>query len=93
MKRREFLKHTGCGMVVWLGGKALAAPQMPLQPTTNQSLAIQDDVWKLVYSPNGPTRHFQLYNLQQDVGEYWDLASKYPEVIERMTERFAIRRA
>ncbi len=95
MKRREFLKHTGCGIAAWLGGSAIATPQCTTFPhfPPGLSLSIHDGAWKLVYCPHSQTPPFRLYNLQQDTGEYWDIATKYPEIVERMTKRLLTSKA
>ena len=65
-----------------------------------QLQAVRDSVWKLVLPPDNTERiynskppsyfehvnSFQLFNLKIDIGESTNLASQYPDVVERLKE-------
>ena len=65
--------------------------------SANGTFAIRDGEWKLVLGngsggrekPRGKPfgKPYQLYDLKNDLGEKKDLAAKYPEIVNRLTDR------
>ena len=65
----------------------------------NGSFAIRQGKWKLEFCPGSggwseprPAQarklklpRVQLYNLQEDIDERWNLEAKYPEIVARLT--------
>lgn len=48
-------------------------------------MALRRGAWKLVVlEVNGPTPKYELYHLEQDIGEEHDLAAKYPQLVRNL---------
>lgn len=81
-------------LLAMLEGKDVKRGAPVINHSANGLFAIRDGAWKLVagngsggrQSPKGKPfkKPFQLYNLQNDLAEAKDLASQYPDIVERL---------
>ena len=55
------------------------------EPIYTASLAVRDGSWKLLTNEN--FNHPELYNLDTDPSEKWNMADKYPEIAQRLLDR------
>jgi arylsulfatase A-like enzyme len=77
-------------------GKQKSGRDYVIEQPINKLLAIVKDGWKYIRSGNGPavfqavhiesgySKEDQLYNLQNDLREMHNLASKYPEKLKEL---------
>jgi arylsulfatase A-like enzyme len=86
---RDIVQPRGRSLRRWLAGEAERVH--PEGTSTGWELfgrrAIRKDSWKAVYVPDlrGQSR-WQLYNLDRDRGEVFDLAGSHPEVLSELLE-------
>lgn len=73
----------GKDLLPYLTGKADGVPHEQLYWRKLECAAMRDGSWKLI-RVEGLDDH--LFNLKDDIGEYKNLASKYPERLERMQQ-------
>ncbi len=77
----------GVNLLPYLDGTVKAAPHKQLfwRMENGAQYAVRDGDWKLVKSKTTK----ELFNVAQDIGEQTDLASRHPEIVERLDGEFS----
>lgn len=78
----------GVDLLPHLQGTNKKEPHAYLYWRRGEDYAIRDNIWKLAWNDQGSSGKIELYNLGQDPGEWNDLSSEYPEVAQRLKDRF-----
>ena len=85
---RDIIPAQGISMVPWFRN-----PDAPARPRTlywqhETNAAIREGDWKLVTTLDRDQRAWELYNLAEDRSESDDLASRKPELVERLKKKW-----
>ena len=82
VKRADGAKLDGVDLLPYLGGRKDGSPQERLYWRYGGKAAIREGRWKLVR--DGGEKHWELYDLDKDIGEADDMAARQSEVVARL---------
>lgn len=78
----------GVDLLPYVLGTKEGRPHEYLYWRRDQDFAIRKGDWKLEYNDQGSTRRIQLFNLQDDPYEYYDLSNRYPAKADELLRDF-----
>jgi arylsulfatase A-like enzyme len=87
-KPYEGLEFDGVDLMPYITGQKVGRPHEILYFRRGEDYAIRKGDWKLAYNDQGPSREIQLFDMENDPGEWKNLASTQPERAQALQDMF-----